>query len=227
MIADKKEFALGLGLLAGFFVILVIIFMPIFEGKNGLNYLDSLYNSISKGSAYYIPQMKDDIKKYNGTSINVELELSDNNQTTQTAELLKAGGAIVDLTGAKIKVSGDLGMILEQSLEVADNMYHNNGNTVSQQFGYDERQVLYNWWSALKEMDKQLNNQELFNEAKIVSIVQKKAVECAYNYYGITPESISKKIWIVLFSLVFYVVYTLWYGFAILHLFEGWGLELE
>jgi hypothetical protein len=24
-------------------------------------------------------------------------------------------------------------------------------------------------------------------------------------------------------SLVFYVVYTLWYGFAIMYMFEGWG----
>jgi hypothetical protein len=27
--------------------------------------------------------------------------------------------------------------------------------------------------------------------------------------------------------LIFYVVYTLWYGFAIMYMFEGWGLQLE
>ena len=134
---------------------------------------------------------------------------------------------MVNVNGVKIKVSGDLGAILRQSLEVADSMYHNNGNAVSQKFGYHERQVLYNWWSALKGMDKELSNQELFDEAKVVAMVQQKAVECAYNYYGIAPESISNKMWIVLFSLVFYVVYTLWYGFAIMYMFEGWGLELE
>jgi hypothetical protein len=32
---------------------------------------------------------------------------------------------------------------------------------------------------------------------------------------------------VVIFSLIFYVVYTLWYGFAIMFLFEGWGLQLE
>jgi len=31
----------------------------------------------------------------------------------------------------------------------------------------------------------------------------------------------------VIFSLVFYVVYTLWYGFGIMYMFEGWGLRLE
>ena len=28
-------------------------------------------------------------------------------------------------------------------------------------------------------------------------------------------------------TLVFYVVYTVWYGFAIIFMFEGWGLKLS
>jgi hypothetical protein len=32
---------------------------------------------------------------------------------------------------------------------------------------------------------------------------------------------------VVVFSLVFYVIYTLWYGFAIMFIFEGWGMQLE
>jgi hypothetical protein len=58
MIANKKEFYGGLGLLIGFVVVLAVIFSPIFKGHNGLEYLDNLYNSISKGSAYYIPKVK-------------------------------------------------------------------------------------------------------------------------------------------------------------------------
>ena len=227
MIADKKEFSLGSGLLVAFFVVLVLIFMPIFNGHNGLNYLDSLYNSISKGSAYYIPQMKEEAKTYEGTSITVELAFADDTQARQAGDLFNAGGAMVNVNGEKVKVAGDLGAILKQSLEIADLMYHNDGIAVTEKFGYPERRVLYNWWCALKEMDKALTRQELFGEAKVVSSVQQKAVECAYNYYGIAPESISDKVWVVLVSLVFYVVYTLWYGFAIMYMFEGWGLELE
>ena len=227
MIADKKEFSLGVGLIAGFFVVLVLIFMPIFNGHNGLNYLDSLYNSISKGSAYYIPQMQEEAAKYAGKTITVDLAFSDPNQAKQMAAMFNVGGALVNATGDNVKVSGDLGAILKQSLEDADKMYHNDGNAVTLKYGYPERRILYNWWCTLKEMDKALSNQKLFEEAKIVASVQQKAVECAYNYYGIAPESISDKMGIVLFSLVFYVIYTLWYGFAIMYMFEGWGLELE
>ena len=62
MIANKKEFLKGLGLMAAFVIVLIIFFSPVFNGQNGLNYLDSLYNSISKGSAYYIPKLKEEIQ---------------------------------------------------------------------------------------------------------------------------------------------------------------------
>jgi hypothetical protein len=52
-------------------------------------------------------------------------------------------------------------------------------------------------------------------------------VEPAYNYYGIKAENIKDKAVIVIVSLVGYVIYTLWFGFAILFMFEGWGLKLE
>ena len=52
-------------------------------------------------------------------------------------------------------------------------------------------------------------------------------MECAYNYYGVVPQNIMDKWGIVVFSLVFYVIYTMWYGYSILFMFEGWGLKLE
>jgi len=58
-------------------------------------------------------------------------------------------------------------------------------------------------------------------------VALKKVVETSYNYYTIEPQKITDKMGIVIFSLVFYVVYTLWYGFSILFMFEGWGLRLE
>ena len=61
MIAKKKEFYGGSVMLAGFLIVLVLMFMPVIEGHNAMEYSDSLYNSISKGSAYYIPKIKKEI----------------------------------------------------------------------------------------------------------------------------------------------------------------------
>jgi hypothetical protein len=226
MIAHKKEFFGGLGMMAAFVVVLIIVFSPVFKGQNGLEYLDDLYNSISKGSAYYIPKVKEGADKFIGKSVDVTLVMANDEQAQQTAPLFMKAGALVNVSGPELKVSGDLGKILDNCIADADDMYHNKGEKVASKYGYNERRVLYNWWKASKSMDKDLKKQKKFEEAKVISLVIKKAVESSYNYYKIKPEKISDKLGIVIFSLVFYVGYTLWYGFAIMFMFEGWGMKL-
>jgi hypothetical protein len=227
MIADKKEFYGGLGLLIGFAVVLVIIFSPVFKGQNGLEYLDGLYNSISKGSAYYIPKVKMEIDSFAGKSVSATIAMGDEEQARQTATLLMKGDALVNVSGTQLKIEGDLAKILLNCLADAECMYNNDGDTVAAKYGYNERKVLYNWWQALKAMDKDLTKQKQFKAANAIDAVATKTVETSYNYYRIKPQKISDRAFFVFFSLVFYVVYTLWYGFAILFMFEGWGMKLE
>ena len=227
MIAHKKEFFGGLSMLGAFIIVLIIIFMPIFGGQNGLNYLDNLYNTISKGSAYYIPKVKQETQKYVGNAVTVTMVMAEEERARQVAPLLMEGGALVNVSGAEVKASGDLGQILGNCLADADLMYHNDAEKLSAKYGYEGKRVLLNWWVALHHMENALKAQKKFKEAKVVALVVKKAVELGYNYYKVEPEKIGDKIGIVIFSLIFYVIYTLWYGFAIMFMFEGWGMRLE
>jgi hypothetical protein len=227
MIANKKKFILGLAMMATFVVVLIIFFSPVFSGKNGLEYLDDLYNSISKGSAYYIPKLREDVQAYAGSTVEMNLSLKSADQARQTALLFEKAGALINVSDNKLKVSGDLGAILQSCLEDSDSMYLNDGQKLTTRYGYDERQVMYNWWTASKEMDNDLKKQKKFKAADMVATVEKKAVETVYNYYRIEPQRISERYGVVVLSLIFYVVYTVWYGFAFMYLFEGWGMKLE
>ncbi|MFH1034367.1 MAG: hypothetical protein V1806_07660 [Pseudomonadota bacterium] len=234
MIAHPKKFIGGLVALIAFFVVFVIIFMPWYgkdgDGKeqNGLNYLDNLYNTISKGSAYYIPKVKKESDSFVGQPVELTLAMKDARQADQTALLFRAsGGAEATVEGSTVKVKGGLGKILHNCLADSDDMFHNRGEKVAQKYGYPERLVLYTWHKALEAMEKDLNKQKKFPEAKFAGTVKTKAVECSYNYYGVTPQNIGDKWGIVVFSLLFYVAYTLWYGYAIMYMFEGYGMQLE
>jgi hypothetical protein len=225
MVENKRAFSTGAGLMAVFLVVLVILFSPVFNGKNGLEYLDDLYNSISKGSAYYIPKVKEQAEKLKGVSVTMTLSMADQKQLDQTLPLMKGAGAATEVQELKLKVTGDLGKILEGAIGDADLMYMNDGTKISAKYGYGEREALYNWWRALKEMEKALTKQKKFKEADVVSLTSQKAVETSYNYYQIEPRKIGDEIGVVIFSLIFYVIYTVWYGYAILFMFEGIGLK--
>ncbi len=227
MIADPKKFFGGAALLAAFAIVLVAMFLPVFDGRNALDYMDSLFNSVSKGSAYYVADLKAEAKGQRGNAVAVTLTVASEAQARQMAELFRAGGASVKVAEAELRVSGDLGGILDRCLQDSDEMFANAGAGVRDRYGYEERRVLFDWWTALKAMDEEFKRQNRFAEAAFVAKVNKKAVECAYNYYGIEPWKVSDKIGLVLFSLVFYVVYTVWYGYAIIFLLEGWGFTLS
>ena len=206
---------------------LIFIFLPIFKGQNSLDYLDSLYNSISKGSANYIPDLKQEVGELPEDPIVVTLTMASEQQAEQTALLLLKSGATAGVSEREIKVSGSLVKILANCLDDAERMYLNEGKAVSGKYGYPEKNVLFNWWNAFKELDSELKRQKRFAEAKVVSLIKKKAIETAYNYYEIEPQNIGDRYGIILVSLIFYVVYTMWYGFAIMYMFEGWGMKLE
>ena len=227
MVASPKKFFGGVALMMAFSVVLVSMFLPILDGRNTLDYMDSLFNSVSKGSAYYIADLKAEAESQRGNAVSVTLATASEVQARQVAELLRAGGATVQGAEAELRVSGDLGGILGRCLQDSDEMFANSGAGVRDRYGYEERRILFNWWTALAAMDEDLKRQNRFAEAAFVVKVKEKAVECAYNYYGVEPTRISDRIGLVLFSLVFYVVYTVWYGYAIIFLLEGWGLKLS
>jgi len=225
--STRPKLYMGSTMLVGFIIVMVLMFLPFFNGQNGLEYLDSLYNSISKGSAYYIPGVQKEASGFLGNDINISMKMSDNEQADQTALLYEKSGVQVKTSGSIVDIKGDLGLILKNCLEDTDLMYNNKGGKIKIKYGYDEKQVVYNWHKSLKNMGNELKKQKQFKEAKIVSLSVKKAVECSYNYYKIEPKKIIDSLGIVIFSLIFYVVYTLWYGFAVMYLFEGFGLKLE
>ena len=227
MIARKKEFALGAALLVSFFVILFIFFSPVFNGQNGLDYLDSLYNSISKGSVYYIPKMKDEAKTTNGKAVEVSLRMADPAQAQQSSDLVHEDRRHGERDrhhpqGLRRPREDPRERPVRRRRHVP-----NDGKKVGDRYGYNERQALYNWWQALKGVERDLLNQRKFEEAKTIANISKKALETSYNYYGIQAVKIMDRLGLVIFSLVFYVVYTMWYGFGILFMFEGWGLKIE
>ena len=231
MIHNKKEFTGGIVLLVIFFIVLFAMFQPLFDGHNAMAYLDNLYNSISKGSAYYVDDLKEEAKSVAGYQVKATLKMQSEAQAADAAALLAAAGAAAEAKGKELTVSGDYQAILNACLEDSAKLYNNDGAALKAKYpayaNKDDRQAVYDWNTILSSFDKELKKQEAFDQAKVAFNINSKVVETAYNYYKVVPEKIKDKVGIVIFSLAFYVIYTMWYGFAILFVFEGWGLKIS
>jgi hypothetical protein len=247
-IKHKGHFVLGLILFFSFFGVLFLTFSPIFpkapDGtpQNGLEWADRMFNRLSKGSSYFIPKVTKSNEEFMGHMFSVTLKMSKPEDKPGEGEkraersaalfIVNEGIAKAEVKGTELKIEGDLGKVLAVALRDSETMYRNEGEKISALYGTamktdDMKQMFRQWYNVLDRMNKTFVKEKKAAEAKIVSDVMKKAIETAYNYYGIIPEKVKDRMGIMTFMLVFYVVYTMWWGFAIFYLFEASGLSMK
>jgi hypothetical protein len=222
----------GYLLLVSFFIVLAAIFMPLFPGDqgqkiNGLVYLDNFFNQLSKSSAYYIPEQIKKAGSYNGQQFNSSLKMKSAEEAALTAKLFEMNQITAAAENDKVKVSGDFGSMITIMLNDADLMFKNDGKALQAKYSVDERQTVYSWYQALVAMEKDMTKAGQFEQAKFVKNCMSKAVEPAYNYYKVEAKPVKEEIFLLIASLAFYVIYTMWYGYGLLFLFEGFGIKLE
>jgi hypothetical protein len=228
MIRDMKSFIKGIALGVAFLIVLFIMFMPIFgHGENALRAADRLFNSISKDSSNFIPSLLKKNQPYMGKTFDVTITAKDQAAVEKSTKLLTTGGAKANSEGTQLKVSGDLGQIVAAALNDSSALYHGKGAELQAKYGVPGREVVFLWWNIFKGMDKDLTKQKKFQDAAYLQGIVKKGLEVSYNYFQIEPRSAASEAGILAFSLVFYVIYTLWWGIAVLFIFEGLGLEMK
>jgi len=225
---NTKKLLLGIFLLISFAVILVIIFMPIFgNGRNGLQFSDDFFNSLAKGSSNFMEAMRHEVAQpQTGTSFAVEIGLDNPEQAQKAGALFTQAGAQVEVAGQKLKISGDLGKVLLQVISDSELAFNNQGEKLQAAYNFNARDALRTWWFSLKKVADALTKQKAFKQARSINEIQERAIEPAFNFFGIAPAKVSENVALLTFMLVFYVVYTLWYGYGIYMVCEGLGLGM-
>ncbi len=226
LIANKSRATLGMILGVSFFGILALIFAPIYGGMDGLKYSDRLFNRLAKGSSYFVPELSHMIESFNQKELSVRIDMEKAEDAARAQKIFSKAAPDTTAQGAVLNVKGNLAKLLGAVLEDCNSMYLNKADEVMGRYGVDGKEVLLAWHRALNSMAKELQKSKDIPESKLILAVVTKGIEPAYNFYGVQPESINHRGGIVTFLLVFYLVYTLWYGFAIYFLFDGFGMAM-
>ena len=233
LIVNKKAFSKGMILLVTFTALFAVIVSPMFKdekGKNitGLEYADAMFNSLSKGSSYFIPAVRERAKGEMGKMVEVTVPVKSAERGKLMVTVLQKAGMAATITEGRLTYKGDLGVMLEAAIVDSDYMYHNNGQAVS--LRYDNASptaVMAAWWHVMSPSIKALQRQSKVAEASVVDNVMRRAVETGNNFYTVPATKVMDHLFLMAGLLIFYVVYTLWYGFAIFELFDGVGLTMS
>ncbi len=228
LIRHKKTMSMGLLLGLSFVGVLALIFSPVFgENRNGLEYSDALFNKLAKGSSYFVPELSADLKKVQQEELSVTVKMESAEQAAKAAKIFDTAAPETSAQGAELKIKGNLSKLLGAVLEDSSAMYYNKGDQIRAKYGMDEKEVMATWWGALNRSIKELQKNKKVEQAAMISEVMKKGIEPAYNFYKIDAQSVSEKAFTASGLLLFYVLYTMWWGFAIFYLFDGLGLSMK
>ncbi len=240
LIRNGKAFTRGLLLMASFVAVFIVFFLPVFPGQdgggktNGLVYADHLFNTLSKGSANFFDpglERNDSVNKTatkaQGKSVDLDIPFKDAAQQELAANLLKENNFDVTPAEGKLHIKGELYPLFQTVLADSLLTYENKLDEVGKKHNADGRAVMKAWWQLLTSMIKPMQKAGQVDEAAVTATIISKAIEPSYNFYGISPLKVSDNIPLVAGFLIFYVVYTMWYGFAIFELFEGIGLTMK
>ena len=137
---QKRSLGIGTLLTITFLGTLIIMIMPIWDGSNFFKYADEIFNSLSKGSVYFIPEITKKIEKYD-ENINIKIKLEDTN-IVNGISLLYSKTAKVKVSGNEITISGNLKDILKSALLDADLAYHEKYDDLTSKYGLDGSTLL-------------------------------------------------------------------------------------
>ncbi|MCL6634214.1 MAG: hypothetical protein K6T29_00365 [Peptococcaceae bacterium] len=224
MIVHKKQFMIGLLMMISFALVFVVLMSPVMNGKTVIQTADDLFNSLTKGSTYHIPKIQSSAAKFEGKAFDVSVSVKSKEEVEKVTRLFTLAGARVEAADTKVKISGDLGKTAKAALADADSLFKGEDAKLAQKYGFSGKEAAYYWWTVFKELESKYKLEARSSEMSFANSLQTKALEVAYNFHGIQADKVADRAGITTFMLIFYVVYTVWYGFAIMYLFEGLGI---
>lgn len=224
MIVNKKQFTIGLVMAISFAIVFAIVMSPVMGGKTVIQVADNLFNSLTKGSTDYIQSCQKDAAKFEGVTFDGTVSLKSQEEVDRFTKIYTAAGVKVEATDTKVKFSGDLGKMTKAALADADAVFKNDDARVNAKYGLSGKEALYYWWNGINTLNTKYKVEGKASEMSFVNKVETKALEPAYNFEGIQAVKVADSAGITTFMLVFYIIYTVWYGFAIMYIFEGLGI---
>ena len=225
LVQNKKKFLYGLFGLFAFFMVLSFWFFPIIGHQTGLQQADNLFNQLAKNSADFMPLVSKRVEKFRGITVDLSINPRWPGADQAVARIMMANGISAGLLGdGRVRIKGDLACLCIAASTDADLLFKGKEEVLQNKYGLSGKEVIHYWWMAFDDLVRRYIQLNRPAEADFAKFMTTRILEPSYNFAGIESKSISENVGIVAFLLMFYIFYTVWYGFSIMYLFEGLGI---
>jgi len=225
LVVDPGKFGLGLAGLAVFAALLVAGVLPGRSGAPLLSRADQFFNQLAKGSIAYLPEAKAQAAAHGRLAVDFGVRPREMVDAAALQAVVRSSGCEATITAdGRTRIVGTMGQLAQAALDDAERMVANDVTAIEQRHGRPAEDVIYCWWAVFDGLTRRYVQDNQSREANFTKFVATKVLEPAYNFRGIEARGIRGEAGPLAGLLGFYLLYTVWYGFAILLVFEGLGI---
>jgi hypothetical protein len=225
LVVDPSKFGLGLAGLAVFAALLVAGVLPGRSGAPLLSRADQFFNQLAKGSVAYLPEAKAQAAAHGRLAVDLGVRPREMVDAAALQAVVRSSGCEATITAdGRTRIVGTMGQLAQAALDDAERMAANDVTAIEQRHGRPAEDVIYCWWAVFDGLTRRYVQDNQSREANFTKFVATKVLEPAYNFRGIEARGIRGEAGPLAGLLGFYLLYTVWYGSAILLVFEGLGI---
>ncbi len=226
LVVDRGKFGLGLAGLAVFTLLLVAGVLPRRDGTALLAQADRFFNQLAKGSIDYLPEARQMTESLGNPAIDLGVRPRDLVDAEELRRVVASSGCQATTTAdGRTRVVGTMNQLAQAALDDAERMAANDFAGLEQRHQMPAVDVIYCWWTVFDGLTRRYVQENEPREANFTKFVAAKVLEPAFNFRGVEARSIRGEVGPLAGLLGFYLLYTVWYGFAILLVFEGLGIS--
>ncbi len=231
LIVKPKKFFIGLTGLVIFAVVFFAVMLPTSSGKSSLESVDGTFNSVAKDSISIqnFGEVEKNIPDFAGTIIEFRIPAKAAEATAIKNVLSKNNVQCDILPDDRINIVGDLASLSQAAFDDSKLAYENKGAALTSKYGKEPKEIMYSWWLVYDGISKRYTQSSDIPNAGLNAAFTKsmnlKVIEPSFNFFGIEAKSMKSDPLPIILLLLAYVLYTVWYGFSIMFIFEGFGIS--
>jgi hypothetical protein len=228
LIVDRTKFRLGLAGLIVFAIVLCVGVTLSRNGQTALTWADTFFNQLAKDSAYCIPKARKEAAAFADVPIDVDIQAREPLDAAEMHRVITASGCRASQTAdRRTRILGTMGQLSAAAIADAELAFHNDGEALQAKYEMHANDPLYCWWLVFDGLARRYVQENRSDLADFARCIAAKVLEPAYNFRGIEARNTRDNVLPMAGLLGFYILYTLWYGFSILLLMEGFGVTMK
>lgn len=170
-------------------IIVGAMYLPLFNGANGFEAMESTFNSLRKGVKPPFKKIKAENNQYRGKNINTTLVFRNNEEARIATLMLLRNKLTVTPKGRKVNIQGDLGYTLQFFMDDIHLLYMNRFDILERRYSMPATQAMYYLNRILQKLAVAMASQKKDAQEKLIRTIRQKLLIPAYNLREALPVS--------------------------------------